>query len=119
MKRILIADDASFMRLMIGEILARKGLPETLEAENGLQAVELFRTYRPILTILDITMPELDGLAALEEILKIDPSAKVIICSAVASEATVSDALQRGAADFISKPFRPDELLRIVKKYLE
>ncbi|WP_407308304.1 response regulator [Desulfosporosinus sp. SB140] len=118
MNRILIADDASFMRLMICQILARKGLKDIVEAENGRQAVELYKSYRPILTFMDITMPELDGLSALDEILEIDPSAKVIICSAVAHETMVVEALQRGAVDFVSKPFRPDELLRIVNKHL-
>ena len=118
MNKILIADDASFMRLMIRQILARKGLTDIVEAENGRQAVELYKSNRPILTFMDITMPELDGLAALEEILRIDPSAKVIICSALAHETMVLEAIQRGAVDFVSKPFRPDDFLRIVNKHL-
>lgn len=118
MNKILIADDASFMRLMISEILARKNLRNIIEAENGLQAVERFKTDQPELTIMDITMPELNGLDAMEEILKINPSAKVIICSAVANESMVIEALRRGALDFLVKPFRPDELLRAVQKHL-
>jgi two-component system, chemotaxis family, chemotaxis protein CheY len=118
MNRILVVDDASFMRLMICHILARKHLTDTMEAENGQQAIELFKSFRPTLTIMDITMPELDGLSALDEILRIDPSAKVIMCSAVAHETMVLEALKRGAVDFVSKPFRPDELFRIVTKHL-
>jgi len=118
MSKILIADDASFMRLMICQILARKGLTDVVEAENGRQAVELFKSDNPDLTFMDITMPELDGLAALAEIMAIDPSAKVIMCSAVAHDSMVQDALKRGAVDFVAKPFRPDVLLRAVSKHL-
>lgn len=118
MSKILIADDASFMRLMICQILARKGLTDVIEAENGRQAVERFKSEKPDLTFMDITMPELDGLAALAEILVIDPLAKVIMCSAVAHESMVQDALKRGAVDFVVKPFRPEELLRAVSKQL-
>ncbi|KUO78675.1 MAG: two-component system response regulator [Desulfosporosinus sp. BRH_c37] len=118
MSKILIADDASFVRLMIRQILARKGLTNIVEAENGLQAVERFKSDEPDLTIMDITMPELDGLAALTEILIYNPLARVIICSAVAHESMVIEALKRGALDFVIKPFRPDQLLRMVLKYL-
>lgn len=119
MIKILIADDASFMRLMIAQILARKGLTNIIEAENGQLAVERFKSDHPDLILMDITMPELNGLDALEEILGINPLAKVIICSAVANESVVSEALKRGAVDFLAKPFRPDELLRMVQKYLK
>jgi len=118
MSKILIVDDASFMRLMICQILARKGLTNVVEVENGRQAVECFKSDQPDLTFMDITMPELDGLAALAEILEINPSAKVIMCSAITHESVVQDALKRGAVDFIVKPFRPDELLLAVSKYL-
>jgi len=118
MSKILIADDASFMRLMICQILGRKGLTDIVEAENGRQAVERFKFEKPDLTFMDITMPELDGFAALAEILALDPSATVIMCSAVAHENMVQDALKRGAVDFVVKPFRPEEFLRVVSKYL-
>ncbi|MDP4125804.1 MAG: response regulator [Bacillota bacterium] len=118
MSRILVADDASFMRLMICQILARKGYSDIVEAENGRQAVELFKLNKPDITLMDITMPELDGLAALEEILAIEPTAKVIMCSAIAQETMVLEALKRGAVDFVVKPFRPNELLLTVTKYL-
>lgn len=118
MSKILIADDASFVRLMICQILARKGLTDVVEAENGLQAVERYKSDKPDLTFMDITMPELDGMAALAEILTINPLAKVIMCSAVAHESMIQDALKRGAVDFVVKPFRPEELLRAVSKHL-
>ncbi|MFZ3132262.1 MAG: response regulator [Desulfosporosinus sp.] len=118
MSKILIADDASFVRLMICQILARKGLTNIVEAENGRQAVERYKSEKPDLTILDITMPELDGLAALAEIIVFNPLARVIMCSAVAHESMVLEALKQGALDFVVKPIRPDELLRTVLKYL-
>lgn len=118
MSTILVADDASFMRLMIRQILARRGYTDILEAENGQIAVELFRLHKPDLTLLDITMPHLDGLGALTEILILEAKAKVIMCSAVAQEKMVREALERGALDFVIKPFRPEELLRTVTKYL-
>lgn len=119
MNKILIVDDASFMRLMTTQILARKRLTNIIEAENGRIAVDLFKSDHPDLILMDITMPELNGLDALEEILGIDPLAKVIMCSAVANESVVSEALKRGAIDFLTKPFRPEELLKMVQKYLK
>jgi len=119
MSKVLVADDASFMRLMIRQILARRGYVDVVEAENGLRAVELYKATRPELVLLDITMPELDGLAALAEILEFDSRAKILICSAVAQQKMVAEALKRGALDFIIKPFRPDELLAVVSKYLD
>ena len=118
MSKILVADDASFMRLMIRQILVRRGYNDIFEAENGQIAVDLYKLHKPDLTLLDITMPELDGLAALDEILTFEPSARVVMCSAVAQESMVRKALSRGALDFVVKPFRPDELLHIVTKYL-
>ena len=119
MNKILVADDASFMRLMIRQILARRGYHDILEAENGQIAVDLFKLHKPDLIMLDITMPELDGLAALGEILAIEPAAQVIMCSAIAQDSMVREALARGALDFVVKPFRPEELLRVVSKYLQ
>ncbi|HZK56247.1 MAG TPA: response regulator [Desulfosporosinus sp.] len=118
MRKILIADDASFVRLMIRQILTRGGLLNIVEAENGREAVERFISEKPNLTIMDITMPELDGLEALSEILVLDPLARVIMCSAVAHESIVLEALKRGALDFVVKPFRPDDPLLTVVKYL-
>ncbi|GAB6173880.1 response regulator [Paradesulfitobacterium aromaticivorans] len=118
MSTILVADDASFMRLMIRQILARRGYTDILEAENGKVAVSLFREHKPELVLLDITMPELDGLAALKEMLALEPKAKVVMCSAIAQESMVREALKLGALDFVVKPFRPEELLRTVTKYL-
>jgi two-component system, chemotaxis family, chemotaxis protein CheY len=116
--KILIADDASFMRLLIREILSSRRYTDIFEAENGEVAFEMFQTYRPDLTLLDITMPVRDGISTLSDILAIDPKAKVIICSAVAQEKVIQDALNSGAIDFIIKPFRRQQFLDIVEKYL-
>lgn len=118
MATVLVADDASFMRLMIRQILNRKGCSDIIEADNGLTAIDLYKEKKPDLAILDITMPEVDGLQALTEILAFDASAKVIMCSAVAQEVMVREALRLGALDFVVKPFRPDELLKTVRKHL-
>ena len=119
MSKILVADDASFMRLMMRQILSsRGGQTEIIEAENGQVALEKFQIYRPDLTFLDITMPVRDGLSTLSEILAIDPDAKVIMCSAVAQESVVREALSKGAVDFVIKPFRSHQLLEAVSKNL-
>lgn len=118
MSTILVVDDASFMRVLICQILARGGCADILEAGNGLIAVELYKKNRPELCLMDITMPEMDGIAALEEIIAYDEKAKVIMCSALAQENMVQQALKVGALDFVIKPFRPEELLRVVSKYL-
>lgn len=118
MNTILVVDDACFMRVLICQILARSGYTDILEAGNGLIAVELYKQNRPKLSLMDITMPEMDGISALEEIIAYDEKAKVIMCSALAQENLVQQALKAGALDFVIKPFRPEELLRIVSKYL-
>ncbi len=118
MKKILVVDDASFMRLMIKQVLSRYGYADVVEAENGEVAVKKFADERPDLTLLDITMPVMDGLSALDGILSMDSEAKVIMCSAVAQESMVKEALDRGALDFIVKPFRPEELIKTVRQYV-
>lgn len=116
--KVLVVDDASFVRMMIRQVLIRLGHTNILEAENGFEAIKLYKVNTPALTILDITMPELDGLSALKEIISFDPTAKVIMCSAVSQETIVWEALEIGAVDFVAKPFRSDELGKIITKYL-
>lgn len=118
MSKILVVDDASFMRLMISQILSSRANVEVIEAENGEVALKLFLTHHPDLVFLDITMPVRDGLSTLSEILRFEPNAKVIMCSAVAQDSVVENALRMGAIDFIIKPFRRNQLLDIVNKYL-
>ncbi|WP_409340965.1 response regulator [Paenibacillus sp. MBLB4367] len=117
-QRILIVDDAAFMRMMIRDIVSKNGYEVCGEANDGLQAVEKYKEVRPDLVTMDITMPEMDGIAALKEIKKIDPNAKVIMCSAMGQQAMVIDAIQAGAKDFIVKPFQHDRVIEAIKKTL-
>jgi two-component system chemotaxis response regulator CheY len=116
--RILIVDDAAFMRMMIRDILTKNGFEVCGEANDGVQAIEKFKELRPDLITMDITMPEMDGIQALKEIKKIDPNAKVIMCSAMGQQAMVIDAIQAGAKDFIVKPFQADRVIEAIKKTL-
>ncbi|MFN7250829.1 MAG: response regulator [Anaerobacillus sp.] len=114
--RILIVDDAAFMRMMIKDILSKNGFEIAGEANDGAQAVEKFKELSPDLVTMDITMPEMDGITALKEIKKFDPNAKVIMCSAMGQQAMVIDAIQAGAKDFIVKPFQADRVIEAIKK---
>ena len=114
--RVLVVDDAAFMRMMVKDILSKNGYEVVGEAENGLKAVEKYQELKPDLTTMDITMPEMDGISAVKEIKKIDPSAKVIMCSAMGQQSMVVEAIQAGARDFIVKPFQPDRVLEAVRK---
>lgn len=116
--RILIVDDAAFMRMMIRDILTKNGFEVVGEAQDGAQAIEKFKELHPDLITMDITMPEMDGIAALKEIKKVDPNAKVIMCSAMGQQAMVIDAIQAGAKDFIVKPFQSDRVIEAINKTL-
>ncbi|KAB3531373.1 response regulator [Alkaliphilus serpentinus] len=115
---ILIVDDAAFMRMMIKDVLTKNGFEVVGEAENGAKAIEKFKELAPALTIIDITMPEVDGIQAVKEIKKLDANAKVIMCSAMGQQAMVIEAIQAGAKDFIVKPFQADRVIEAVKKVL-
>jgi two-component system, chemotaxis family, chemotaxis protein CheY len=118
MARVLVVDDAAFMRKMLSDALVAGGHEIVGEAGNGLEAVDRFQALKPELTTLDITMPEKDGLAALAEIMAIDPSAKVVMCSALGQETKVLEAVKLGARDFVVKPFQADRVLEAVGKAL-
>lgn len=115
---ILIVDDAAFMRMMIKDILTKNGYNVVGEAENGAKAIEKYKELSPDLVIMDITMPEIDGIQAVKEIKKIDSNAKIVMCSAMGQQAMVIEAIQAGAKDFIVKPFQADRVLEAVKKVL-
>ncbi|WFD11688.1 response regulator [Tepidibacter hydrothermalis] len=117
-RSILLVDDAAFMRMMIKDILVKNGYEVVGEAENGLKAVEKYKELKPNLIIMDITMPEMDGIEAVKEIKKMDPSASIIMCSAMGQQAMVIEAIQSGAKDFIVKPFQADRVIEAVKKVL-
>lgn len=114
--RIMVVDDAAFMRMMIKDILSKNGYEVVAEAENGAKAVEKYQEVKPDLTTMDITMPELDGISALKQIRAMDSSAKVIMCSAMGQQSMVIEAIQAGARDFIVKPFQPDRVLEAIRK---
>src|SRR5690625_29730 len=117
-KTVLIVDDAAFMRMMIKDILNKNDFEVVGEAENGVQAVEQYKELQPDLVTMDITMPEMDGIGALKEIKQMNPSAIVIMCSAMGQQAMVIDAIQAGAKDFIVKPFQADRVLEAINKAL-
>ncbi len=116
--KILIVDDAAFMRMMIKDILTKNGFEVVGEAADGAQAVEKYKETTPDLVTMDITMPEMDGITALKEIKKINPNAKIIMCSAMGQQAMVIDAIQAGAKDFIVKPFQADRVIEAISKTL-
>lgn len=118
MARILVVDDAAFMRKVLTDALTNGGHEVVGEAGNGSDAVTQFQEVRPDLTTLDITMPETDGLEALRKILATDPGAKVIMCSALGAEDKVLEAIKLGAKDFVVKPFQPDRVLEAVSRAL-
>jgi two-component system chemotaxis response regulator CheY len=115
----LIVDDALFMRMMIKDILRNAGVEVVGEAENGAEAVTMYDKLRPDLVTMDIVMPEMDGIEAVKQILKGDPAARVIMCSAMGQQPLVVEALEAGAKDFIVKPFQPSKVIETVNKTLE
>lgn len=117
-KKILIVDDAAFMRMMIKDILSKNGFEVVGEAENGARAIEKYRELLPDLVIMDITMPEVDGIEAVKEIKKINGDCKIIMCSAMGQQAMVIESIQAGARDFIVKPFQAERVVEAVKKVL-
>lgn len=117
-KTILIVDDAAFMRMMIKDILSKNGYEVLGEAQTGKEAVELYMKLKPDLVTMDITMPEMNGIDAVRAIKKLDPAARIIMCSAMGQQAMVIDAIQAGARDFIVKPFQPNRVIEAVQKAL-
>jgi two-component system chemotaxis response regulator CheY len=115
-KRILICDDAAFMRMMIKDIITKNGYEVAGEAENGLVAIEKYEETKPDLVLMDIIMPEMDGISSLKEIMARDPNAKVIMCSAMGQQAMVIESIKAGARDFIVKPFQADRVLEAIQK---
>ncbi|HEY0343579.1 MAG TPA: response regulator [Solirubrobacteraceae bacterium] len=118
MARVLVVDDAAFMRKVVSDALNGGGHEVIGEASNGVEAVARYQELQPELMTLDITMPEMDGLTALKEIIAIDPSARIIMCSALGQESKVLEAIKAGAKDFVVKPFKPDRVLDAVGKAL-
>ncbi|MCG8573016.1 MAG: response regulator [Spirochaetes bacterium] len=116
--RVLIVDDLAFIKLLIRDTLEKAGFNVAGEASNGIEAVELYRKLKPDIVLLDITMPKMDGIQALTEIMKHDKSAKVIMCSALGQQKLIIQSIQLGAKDFIVKPFKPERIIGAIKKTL-
>lgn len=115
-KRVLVVDDAVFMRMKLKDILEKNGYEVVAEAQNGVEAIEKYKTENPDLVTMDITMPEMDGIEALKGIKAINSSAKVIMCSAMGQQSMVMEAIQSGALDFIVKPFDTDRVIQSLNK---
>ena len=115
-QRILVVDDAAFMRMMLKDILTKGGYEVCGEAADGIEALAKYNELKPDLVTLDITMPNKDGIAALKDIKAADPSAVCIMCSAMGQQSMVIEAIQSGAKDFIVKPFQAERVLEAVKK---
>jgi len=118
MNNILIVDDAIFMRRIISDILKNNGFNVVGEASNGLEAIEKFKELKPNLVLMDITMPEKNGIDAVKAIVKFDEHAKVIMCSAMGQDSMVKESIMAGAKDFIVKPFQSDDVLKKVKNLI-
>lgn len=118
MSKILIVDDAIFMRKVIRDLLIKNNYTDLIEAEDGLEAVEMFGEHRPDLVIMDITMPSLNGIETIKQLRQIDPDAAILMCSAMGQEAMVKEALKFGAKDFVVKPFKPERVLSAVERLL-
>jgi two-component system chemotaxis response regulator CheY len=119
MARILVADDASFMRQMIRQIVEEEEHEVVAEASDGIEAIEQFKKHRPDVVTMDIVMPRRSGIDAVKGIIEVDPNACVVMCSALGQETLVQEALQAGARDFIVKPFKPDAVAATLRKVLE
>jgi two-component system chemotaxis response regulator CheY len=117
--RTLVADDASFMREMIREIIEPEGFDVIAEAGDGTDAVTAFKEHSPDIVTMDIVMPKMSGIEAVKQIIQLDPGAKIVMCSALGQEALVMEALKAGASDFIVKPFKPDAVVVTLRKALE
>ena len=117
MPKILIVDDAAFMRLRVAKLLTENGY-EVLEAGDGQEGVEQYKSNKPDMVLMDITMPIMDGITAVQEIKKHDPDAVVVMCSALGQQTMVMNSVKAGAKDFIVKPYQPEKILETIKRFI-
>lgn len=118
MHRIMLVDDAAFVRLALEKILTENNYDVVAQASNGVEAIQMYKEAKPDLVIMDITMPEMSGIDAVKGIKQINPSAKIIMCSAMGQQTKILDAMTAGASDFIVKPYKEERVLSAVKKAL-
>ncbi|NLY10288.1 MAG: response regulator [Firmicutes bacterium] len=114
--RVLITDDTAFMRMNLRKVVEKSGFEVVGEAADGEEAIEQYKRLRPDLVTMDITMPKMDGITAIKEIVKFDPDARIIVCSAMGQKPMVIEAINAGAKDFLVKPFDPDRVIEALKK---
>lgn len=119
MKKVLIVDDAAFIRMAIKNILEKNGFEDIEEAKNGIEALQKYKELKPDIVTMDITMPEMTGLEAVKSIVEIDSNAKVVMVSAMGQETMVMEAIMHGAKSFIVKPFKEDHVVKTLNKLLE
>lgn len=119
MAKIMVVDDAAFMRMMVKNTLSKGGYTDICEAADGAKAVQMYKDIKPDLVLMDITMPNMDGLEALKAIKAYDAGATVVMCSAMGQETMVIEAIKSGAKDFIVKPFKPNRILDTVSKIID
>ena len=116
---VLIVDDLTFIKMVLRDLVEKAGFRVVGEASDGEEALRMYADKRPDIVLLDITMPKMDGLTALKKLLALDPSARVIMCSALGQQRLIMEAIQLGAKDFIVKPFRPERVIGAIKKVLD
>lgn len=117
MSKVLIVDDAAFMRMRCAKLLTENGF-EVAEAADGSEALTKYKEHKPDAVLLDITMPNMDGLSTLKELLKIDPGARIAMVTAMGQQSMVMEALKTGARDFVVKPFEADRVLAALNKII-
>lgn len=115
-KRVLIVDDAAFMRMLLKDIISKGGYEVVGEASNGAEAIEKYKEVKPDIVTMDITMPDMNGIEATKKIMEIDPNANIIMCSAMGQQMMVVEAIQAGAKDFIVKPFQQGRVVEALSK---
>lgn len=119
MARVLIVDDAAFMRMTIQRIIEAEDHTMVAEAGNGVEAIEKFMETKPDVVILDISMPEMNGIETLKRLKVLEPAAKIIICSAIGYQDLLAQAIECGAAEFILKPFEKEQLIKAIEKVMD
>jgi len=115
-KKVLVVDDAAFMRMLLKDMITKAGYEIVGEAANGKEAIEKYKELNPDIVAMDMIMPEMNGIEATKEIMRLDPNAKIIVCSAMGQQMMVIEAMQAGAKDFIVKPFRQDKVIEVLSK---
>lgn len=117
--KILIADDAAFMRIVLKNTLAEAGFTHVLEAKTGKEALTVYKVEHPAVVLLDVTMPDMDGIETLKQIKRIDPDANIVMCSSMGQEDVVVSCFEMGASDFVMKPFKAERVVQAVSKFID